>query len=307
MRPHLVLRSKINARSVLVGAVVGVLFVWFLYSWNESFTQSNWIVVYFGRPTDVSQYFFSNWYGLLMATLYCFLTASGSLLFAGVITIPVMAFGLSSDGRLHFVERLGAVSQTVPLIVIVLVSLFIQGQLFSILGIRPAVDWYCVLPVTVALLFPPLANAAQAVVRMPVQIKGLLRIWNAPTAWRIWWVYIPSAIPDMLTGLRASATWAVAATLIAEGLLNGVEGDSTTLGHALLRPFSSAPPGRTPVVIVIATGLGFAVYALFVQLQRLIENRLLGRMVLAEGAYPLQSRCIDRENKIQEKKHAPHK
>jgi hypothetical protein len=82
----------------------------------------------------------------------------------------------------------------------------------------------------------------------------------------------------------------VGATLIAEGLLNGVNGDSNTLGHFLVRPFSSSVlPGRTPAVIVISTLLGFLVYFLFAVIQRYAEKRLRGEVAAAEAEYPLHS------------------
>ena len=150
---------------------------------------------------------------------------------------------------------------------------------------------FFVLPVTVALMFPPLANGAGAIRRMPLQLRELLRIWGAPSLWKIRRVYLPLAIPDILTGVRASSTWAVGATLIAEGLLNGVSGDSNTLGHYLVRPFSSsASPGRTPAVILIATVLGFLVYLLFVGVQRYWESRLIGDTNPVEISLPLQAR-----------------
>jgi ABC-type nitrate/sulfonate/bicarbonate transport system permease component len=198
---------------------------------------------------------------------------------------------LWSDGRLSVIERLSASLQTVPVLVIVTVSLLVETQLATLFNISPAASSYCVLPVTVALMFPPLANGAGAIRRMPLQLRELLRIWGAPSLWKIRRVYLPLAIPDILTGVRASSTWAVGATLIAEGLLNGVSGDSNTLGHYLVRPFSSsASPGRTPAVILIATVLGFLVYLLFVGVQRYWESRLIGDTNPVEISLPLQAR-----------------
>lgn len=276
--------------SILLLACFSLLLFWFLHAWNFSFRQDNSIVVYFGRPIDILNYFSSNWRYLLWASIYCFFISSASLILAGVIAILLLTFGLRSNGVLRTVEQIAAVSQTIPVLVIVTVCLLIERQLVRTLEIELSAAWYCLLPVTIALLFPPLVNGIEAINRMPIQLKALFRIWNAPTFWRIQQVYLPSAIPDILTGVRTSATWAVGATLITEGLLNGVVGDTNTLGHALLRPFSSGSPGKTPSVAFVATVLGFAVYMLFDLIQCKIADHLVGKSAVAERDYPLQSK-----------------
>jgi ABC-type nitrate/sulfonate/bicarbonate transport system permease component len=272
---------------VLYACLVGVL-LWFFYAWEVSFARECKIVIYFGRPRDVLNYVLSSWPDLCKESLRCFLTATASLVLAGVMAVLLLVLALSFNGGLRVIERLASTSQTIPFLVIVLLFLLTEKPLFKALRFIPPADVYCLLPVTLALVFPPLANGAEATAQMPIQLKALSRIWNAPTGWRIWRIYLPCAINDILTGVRTSATWAIGATLITEGLLNGVVGDSATLGHALFRPFSSsAPPGQTPAVIFIATILGFAVYYLFVVLQRCVDYRLRGVTAGKEHDYPL--------------------
>jgi ABC-type nitrate/sulfonate/bicarbonate transport system permease component len=115
-------------------------------------------------------------------------------------------------------------------------------------------------------------------------MKSMLRLWNPPVFWRITRVYIPNALPDILTGLRASATWAIGATLISEGLLNGIPGDTSTLGSFLVMPFN-APPGRTPTAIILSTALGFLVYFIFCFLESKIQLYLLGSAKQTERDY----------------------
>ena len=264
--------------------------LWLLYVWARTLPNNSLVVIYFGRPADTLKYLIDERSSLIMSSFWCVLVATVSLVISGILAIALLVVGLWSDGRLSVIERLSASLQTVPVLVIVTVSLLVETQLATLFNISPASS-YCVLPVTVALMFPPLANGAGAIRRMPLQLRELLRIWGAPSLWKIRRVYLPLAIPDILTGVRASSTWAVGATLIAEGLLNGVSGDSNTLGHYLVRPFSSsASPGRTPAVILIATVLGFLVYLLFVGVQRYWESRLIGDTNPVEISLPLQAR-----------------
>ena len=245
------------------------------------------IVIYFGRPADIITYVSAERWTLLSSSIQCVLVATISLVFSGLLATFLLVLGLRSNQHLKLMEGMAAALQTIPLLVIVTVTLLIQTQLMKSLNATLSAGWYCLLPVTVALMFPPLANGAGAISRMPFHLKAMLRLWDAPSFWRIRHIYLPLAMPDILTGVRTSATWAVSATLITEGLLNGVDGDSKTLGHFLVRPFSSSSsPGTTPSII-ISSLLGFLVYLMFVIIHRSAGNRLQGKSATAEEEYPL--------------------
>ena len=139
----------------------------------------------------------------------------------------------------------------------------------------------------ISLAFTPLINGVNALNRMPIDLKALMRIWSAPQFWRITNIYIPYILSDVLTGLRASSTWAVGAVLIGEGMVNGVSGDSVTLGHALISPFSANAPGKTPVVITVAILIGFYVYRLSGTFQSFIERKVYGKSSEQNSAYTL--------------------
>lgn len=286
------MRSLNNKKVVssIVGVALAGGLAWTLIAWEKTYANSSVIVIYFGRPSDVIAYLRSEWAALFYSALVCTLVSISSLVLSGVLSVILLTAGLLSERGVKVIERIAALTQTVPMLVIVTVSLLLETQLFALLGIQPTTGWYCVLPVTAALLFPPLVNGAGAINRAPIELKAMLRLWNASRLSRVRRVYLPLVIPDILTGIRSSATWAVGATLIAEGLLNGISGDSSTLGHFLMRPFSNGQPGRTPAVIVVATVLGFAVYYFSVVIQQIIEKRLHGNTAIAGVAYPIQSR-----------------
>jgi ABC-type nitrate/sulfonate/bicarbonate transport system permease component len=255
----------------------------------DGLSSNNPFVVYFGTPRDARIYAAANWQQLSQSAGKCLLTALLGLALAGILSTLLLSLGLLRHGWLTTIERLAAVSQTIPILVIVAFALIVETTVFHALNIAAPVTVYCIPPVTLGLLFPPLVNGADAVSRLPLELRALLRLWAAPIGWRVFRVYLPAAVPSILTGLRTSATWAISGTLIAEGLLNGVEGDSSTLGHFLVRPFSSGEPGRLPSVIAISTLLGFAVYYLFVLLQTVLERKLLGLAAEVEQSYPLQT------------------
>jgi ABC-type nitrate/sulfonate/bicarbonate transport system permease component len=255
--------------------------------WGLVLSDDNSIVIYFGRPADVVGYLSTNWQHLAYASLSCLLTAVASLILAAFLTIVLLVIGLVRENWLSRVEWLAATSQTIPFLAIVIVFLLVERSVFELVDVAPITGVYSVAPVTISLIFPPLVYGAKSIIRTQIQVKSLLKIWNAPRWWRIAHVYIPSAIPDILTGLRASAAWAIGATLISDGLLVGIELDARTLGHLLTRPFSSSPPGQTPSIILISTVLAFAVYELFKLVQGNIERRILGSSAQTEEAHSL--------------------
>lgn len=265
------------------GAVLG-----FGWLWQDVFSKENVLVVYFGRPAEIPRYLSDHWFALSKKCLYTALTAIASLVLAGFVATSMLAIGLLNDGWLRRMETFTVWSQAVPFLVIVTIFFLAEKAAFKLLGWDPVTGIYSLGPVTVSLIFPPLVYGTKSIFRMQVQIKSLLRLWKAPISSRIRRVYIPSALPDILTGLRVSAAWAVGATLISDGLLDGVAMGEKTLGHLLLRPFSMAPSGQTPTVIVLATILAISVYFLFEKIQTYVERWLLGDAVKIEDEYSIQ-------------------
>lgn len=282
------LRPKSGRSRKLWLITAGTLgFVAMTLTWEWRFTNSNSLVVYFGRPNDIPAYVLGNSGYLIWASWDCFWTALASLVLAGTVATTLLTLGTLSSGWLKAIEWLAATSQVVPFLVVVTLLLLTERILFGLFDLEPSTAVYSLAPVTLSLMFPPLVFGARNIGRTQIQLKSLLRLWEAPAWWRIARVYVPGALPDILTGLRTSATWAVGATLISDGLLDGVALNSRTLGHLLVRPFSAAPPGQTPTVIAIATFLAFAVYYIMILVQHTVERRLLGMIAQAEEAYSL--------------------
>lgn len=271
--------AGLAALSIALGLVV---------FWETSLLNDSPLVVYFGRPRNIIEYVSSNAAYLAWAAGNCFLSACLSLLLASLCAVLMLSIGLLRDGWLKRIEYIAASLQTVPFLVIVTVFLLAQRALFEAIEIHPSTTFYSIIPVALSLSFPPIVYGAKAIIRTQIQIKSLLRLWQAPVWWRIGHVYLPSAIPDILTGVRTSATWAVGATLISDGLVDGVEINARTLGHLLIRPFSSAPAGQTPTVVIVSTLLAFLVYYLVARIQFVIERWTFGTAVQSEEAYSLQ-------------------
>jgi ABC-type nitrate/sulfonate/bicarbonate transport system permease component len=273
-------------RRVLLVLAIGLAVGLLIYAWLCLASNNSNVVSYFGRPWDAWLYVMGNWKTLLRSSAMCLSVAAGSLVLAAFISLLLLAYGLYSPKRLPAIERFAAYLQTVPMFVVVTICLVIERELFKILEVKPTAYWYCVLPVTIALMFPPLANGAGAIRRTLLEVKQLLRLWDVPRVQRIRKVYLPLVLPDVLTGVRSSATWAVSATLVVEALLNGVAGQMDTLGHAFLGKTSA---DRLLSVVVVSSALGYLLYVAVASLQGVIERWLQGKAAEAADLYPLQA------------------
>ena len=260
------------------------LFIWWGYAEKDTA-----IVVYFGRPSDIWNYTAQHWKSVLRGCAITTLIALVSLFISGALAVVFLAIGLLSERGLLLTGRLAAVSQTIPMLVVVLISYIVGESLVKGMGLDLSFVWYCFVPVSVALFFPPLAYGIKGVRDINSTMKGLLRIWNAPQGWRIRHVFLPGALPHILTGLRVSSTWAVAATLITEGLVFGVgSDDKCSIGHWLMTPFSTTPvAGQTPTLLIVVTLLGFAVYCLMGLVEWFTLTRFLGIAAKKEREYPI--------------------
>jgi len=263
---------------------VGLLTYWQKYAGNESPT-----VVYFGRPSNIWEYTAQYWDSVLWGCVITTLVSLVSLFISGVLAVVFLVIGLMSERGLRLVERLAAVSQTIPMIVVVLILFIIEKSLVKAMGLDLLFVWYCFVPVSIALFFPPLAYGIKGVRDINSAMKGLLRIWNAPQRWRITRVFLPGAVPHILTGLRVSSTWAVAATLITEGFVFRVGSDDKySIGRWLMTPFSgSSPAGQTATLLIVATLLGFLVYCAMSLVEWFILMRFLGIAAEKERQYPI--------------------
>jgi ABC-type nitrate/sulfonate/bicarbonate transport system permease component len=286
--PIAISMTQVIVSSSLIALIALLALFW---EFAPSNPKESVIVIYFDRPSDVLSFMQSNGYDLAKSALGTATTALVSLLLAAVLSCAMILIGARSENSIRIIERLAAATQAIPFIAVVAVLFIFQKAMFSYLSIRPTVTLYCLAPVTLSLLFPPLAAGSSALLRVPYEAKVLMCLWATPTWDRIWRVYFPLTIPSLLTGLRTSATWTIAATLIAEGMLNGVEGDTGTLGHYLIRPFGrSGAEGRFVALVLVSTILGFSVYWGFVFLQQYIERYLLGGAAQKEQSFPLQAK-----------------
>jgi NitT/TauT family transport system permease protein len=283
-------------RSSWIFWVISVIIAVALVSWWQLLLgENNPTVVYFGRPADIPRYLLQNFGAIVSASLLTALTATIAVILSGLLAITILVLALLSKELLRHVERIAAASQTIPMLVIVIIVYLVEKPIIDRLGPEAPLLLYCVVPVSLVLFFPALAFAVDGVRNIDIEIKSMLRVWDAPQLWRVRRVLVPHAMPHLLVGLRVSAAWAVLAAIITEGLI-GSQGRPAvnSLGIGLMRPFSSGPPaGKTPSLFLAATLMGFAVYYAFLWLEQVGCKRFLGHAGIQERDYPV---CRNRQS-----------
>jgi len=264
-------------------AIVGFVIVWQFY-----FDKHGYVVSYFGYPKDILNFCLNRWDTVVKGTITTLTIALGSLVVSAILALLCLTIGLLSEKNLQIIERVSVISQTIPMFVIATTTYIIFRYIGKYVNIQLNFILYCIPPVTLALFFPPVIYGAKAVRDIDFELKALLRVWNPPQIWRIKRIYLPIAIPHILTGVKVSSTWAVVASLITEGLMFSVGGDNYSMGKTLIKPFSVHTKGMAITFIFIATILGFLVFTFFEWLQHKIEKKLLGIAFHKERSYPIQ-------------------
>ena len=137
--------------------------------------------------------------------------------------------------------------QTVPIVAIAPMLLFWLGA-----GLMPVA--VCAFIVSV---FPVIANTLAGLLSTDPALRDLFRLYGAGRPATMWKLRLPSALPDIFTGLRIAAGLAVIGTVVAEFLVGQIVG-SVGLG---VRVVSAIHESRTDLAfasVLLASLLGLA-------------------------------------------------
>jgi NitT/TauT family transport system permease protein len=109
-------------------------------------------------------------------------------------------------------------------------------------------------------VFPVIANTLSGLMSTDPALEDLFRLYGAGAWSRLWKLKLPSAMPNIITGLRVAAGLAVIGTVVGEFLV-GLMGSGEGLG---VRIVSAKKWGQTDGVfaaVLIASLLGLAMFA----------------------------------------------
>jgi NitT/TauT family transport system permease protein len=130
-------------------------------------------------------------------------------------------------------------------------------------------------------VFPVIASTLAGMLSTDPALDDLFRLYGASRSARLWKLRLPSALPNIFTGLRVAAGLAVIGTVVGEFLV-GLFGPGEGLG---VRIVSAKKVGHTAEVfaaVLIASLLGLAMFAAI----NLAAKLLIGRWHVSEQDRP---------------------
>jgi NitT/TauT family transport system permease protein len=140
-------------------------------------------------------------------------------------------------------------------------------QTVPIVAIAPLLVIWCgpgilavALSAFIVSVFPVIANTLSGLLSTDPALEDLFRLYEASRWSRLWKLKLPSALPNIFTGLRIAAGLAVIGTVVGEFLV-GLFGPGEGLG---VRIVSAKKTGHTEIVfaaVLIASLLGLALFA----------------------------------------------
>ena len=275
------MKTRVSRNFFTISSVTLILLAW------EGLPENNLFVKQFGGPLDALKFMYQKAGALAYASGTALASSFLALLLAGFLSIALLIIGLRRRAVLTVLERFATITQTLPIQITVLViyaslSMFCNraknGCSLNVLEIA-------LLPTVIALFFPPFIYGLRAVADLPFEMKALIRVWGAKPGWRIFRVYVPHAIPNLLTGLKVSSAWAVPAVIVCQSYSVSADGGKTTLGYFIKLAFRSMHGDEIVTMALITTLSGLLVYWLTGFLQGNIESYMQGNIAAKESDY----------------------
>ena len=156
--------------------------------------------------------------------------------------------------------------QTVPIIAIApMLSIWLAPGLKAVAA--------CAFIVSV---FPVIANTLAGLVATESALVDLFRLYGAGRAATMFKLRLPSALPNVFTGLRVAAGLTVIGTVVAEFLV-GELGEEQGLGVVIVSASHNGHSDRVFAAVLLASALGLAMFG---------AVNLVGRMVLSNWYAP---------------------
>jgi len=157
-------------------------------------------------PIDVAQAYFADASVLNQGLLSTLAVTTVALLAATVLGVVLAVVMAASPLVRAAIQPWAVVIQVTPVVAIAPLIIIWVGQPFMALVV-------CAIIVA---FFPILSNTAAGLASTPADLLDLFRL-NGASRWQtLFWLSLPSALPNFLTGLRISGTLALVGAVVAE-------------------------------------------------------------------------------------------
>jgi NitT/TauT family transport system permease protein len=231
-----------------------ILAILLLILWEYA-AKNQTVKLLLSSPSSVLGYFNTNGEMLWEATLTTFYESILGLLIATLFSFVTMVVCFYFPKLMDFVLPIMVTSQVIPLITLAPLFILIFG-----IGITAKVMMAALL-----CFFPIFINFATGVKLISKNIKELLFIYNANTTQKIFNVYFPLALPNIMTGLKVSSTLAVIGAIVGE-----FSGAEIGLGRNLFISALKLEPELMMCSLILSSSIGMSMFWVI----QLIETKL---------------------------------
>jgi NitT/TauT family transport system permease protein len=227
-----------------VGVLIAVILVW------EIWVVAGSIPAYLLPGPWAVLMSFGKWRGELAESLGWTALAALSGFLISALLGTVLAVALSTS---NFLRRAlypyTVFFQTVPIVAIAPMLIIWVG-----FGLPPVV--VCA---TIVSIFPVIANTLVGMLSTDPALVDLFRLYGASPLSALWKLRLPSALPNILTGLRIAAGLAVIGTIVAEFSV-GELGDREGLGLRILSASKQSQTDLAFAAVLLASLLGLTLF-----------------------------------------------
>lgn len=227
-----------------VGVFVLAVAVW--ATWVHLTHAPPWL---FPRPIAVLRSFVNDWDKLLPSLGWTALAALAGFIASAIAGVAI-AIALSASPlmrRAFYPYTL--FFQTVPIVAIAPMLIIWLG-----VGLEPVA--VCAFIVSV---FPVIANTLAGLLSADPALADLFRLYGARPVASLWKLRLPSALPNIFTGLRIAAGLAVIGTVVAEFLVGQIVG-AVGLGVRVVSAIHESRMDLAFAAVLLASLLGLAMF-----------------------------------------------
>lgn len=170
-----------------------------------------------------------------------------SLLLALILGFPLGLLGSVGGSTITVILAVGGILQTIP-------SLALLALLIPVLGIS---KWTAIIALLIYSIFPIIRSTAVGLSSIPNQYQVAAKALGLPYAHVLFKIYIPIAMPNILTGIKTSTIWNIGTATLAALIGAGGLGEPIVSGITL-NDIDSILLGAIPVsLLAVFTELGF--------------------------------------------------
>ncbi|MDE8347239.1 MAG: ABC transporter permease subunit [Acidocella sp.] len=208
-------------------------------------------------PIDIVQAYLGD-YTVLNPALLSTLTVTVTALLAATAIGVFLAVAMAASNLFRAaIQPWAVILQVTPVVAIAPLIIIWVNQPFIAL----------VVCATIVAFFPILSNTAAGLAATPAALLDLFTL-NGASRWEIlFWLRLPSALPNFLTGLRISGTLALVGAVVAE-FVAGSGGFASGLAYRIIEASYRLEIPRMFAALVLLGMSGIIIYALLGLLER---------------------------------------